>query len=436
MNEFRFKHTSTRAFKEKLTELSKRCGFFILLDSNTQARPQSSPYNKGLYLDTYDWIAALHPKRILSLQKPNGAFELLEKFHQGKWLFGYLSYSLKADSENVVDSKPNTQGFAALEFVEPGVIISAKGNEITVLYEDEFIADINAFIHEIENIAIQKDVRQNALVIKQNSTKEQYVAKVQSLQKHIQLGNIYEVNFCMNFYAENANLNPQETWEKLNAASPMPMAAFYKSNTNYLLCASPERFLKKEGSTIFSQPIKGTAPRGKTDAEDIANIEGLLADEKELAENVMIVDLVRNDVGRTAEVGTVKVDELFGVYPLPRVHQMISTVSSQLDQQYNFVDAIKKAFPMGSMTGAPKISAMQLIDEHEENARGLFSGAVGYITPTGDFDLNVVIRSIFYNEDSKALSYWAGSAITANADAGKEYEECMLKLEAIRSVLE
>ena len=406
-----------------------------MLDSNTQARPQSSPYNKGLYLATYDWIAALHPKRILSLQKPNGAFELLEKFHQGTWLFGHLSYSLKADSENVVDEKPNTQGFSAMEFVEPGVVISAKGNEITLRYEDEFIADIEQFIQQIENLSPQKESKPNNLTIKQNSTKEQYVTKVQSLQKHIQLGNIYEVNFCMDFQAEDANLNPQQTWEKLNAASPMPMAAFYKSSTHYLLCASPERFLKKEGNTIYSQPIKGTAPRGITVAEDIANIEHLLADEKELAENVMIVDLVRNDLGRTAEIGTVKVNELFGVYPLPRVHQMISTVSSQLDKQYSFVDAIKKAFPMGSMTGAPKISAMQLIDEHEENTRSLFSGAIGYITPNGDFDFNVVIRSIFYNEDSKALSYWAGSAITANADAEKEYEECMLKLEAIRSVL-
>lgn len=407
-----------------------------MLDSNTQARPQPSAYNKGLYLATYDWIIAIHPKRVLSLQKPEVAFKLLEKFHQGTWLFGYLSYSLKTDSENVADNKPNTQGFYAMEFIEPGVVISAKGDEITLLYEEEFIPDINAFIKEIENLSPKKESKPNSLIINANSTKEQYIANVQSLQKHIQLGNIYEVNFCMDFEAENASLNPQETWEKLNAASPMPMAAFYKSNTNYLLCASPERFLKKEGNTIFSQPIKGTAPRGNTESEDIANIEHLLADEKELAENVMIVDLVRNDLGRTAEVGTVKVDELFGVYHLPRIHQMISTVSSQLDKQHSFFDAIKKAFPMGSMTGAPKISAMQLIDEHEENARGLFSGAVGYITPNGDFDFNVIIRSIFYNEDSKALSYWAGSAITTNADAEKEYEECLLKLEAIRGVLE
>lgn len=436
MKEFRFNHTKARNFKEKLIEFSQGCGFFILLDSNTHSRPSASAYNKGFYLDTYDWLAAFYPKRILSLQKPDGAFDLLQKFHQNTWLFGYLSYALKEDSEAVADTNPKSQNFAAIEFVEPGVVVYAKGDSITVEYDEAIFADINALISQIEDTETVSPAPTQPLHINQRITKEEYIKQVQSLQRHIQLGNIYEVNFCMEFYADNATIHPQQTWQKLNETSPMPMGAFLKSGADYLLCASPERFIKKEGNTLYSQPIKGTAPRGLDEATDKANIEQLLANEKELAENVMIVDLVRNDLGRTATIATVKVNELFGVYSLPRVHQMISTVSSTLDSTYHFGEAIKQAFPMGSMTGAPKIRAMQLIDEHEAHARGLFSGAVGYITPNGDFDFNVVIRSIFYNEEKQQLSYWAGSAITANAHAELEYEECMLKLGAIKSVLQ
>lgn len=436
MKQFRINHINARNFKEQLIQFSKGCGFFILLDSNTESRPAPSAYNKGLYLADYDWLAAFYPKRILTLQNPLGAFELLQEFHQNTWLFGYLSYSLKADSEQVADSKPNIHSFAAMEFVEPGIIIYAKNGEITVEYDDTIVLDIDGLLQKIASPPIESPVPAPPLIIQQRISKEEYIRQVKSLQQHIQLGNIYEVNFCMEFYANNATINPQQTWQKLNAASPMPMGAFYKSVADYLLCASPERFIKKTGNTLYSQPIKGTAPRGANEAEDNANIERLLNDEKELAENVMIVDLVRNDLGRSAAVGSIKVDELFGIYPLPRIHQMISTISSKLDNKYHFAEAIKQAFPMGSMTGAPKISAIKLIDGHEENTRGLFSGAVGYITPEGDFDFNVVIRSIFYNEETKHLSYWAGSAITANADAEKEYDECMLKLGAIKSVLQ
>lgn len=401
-----------------------------------QSRPSTSKYNKGLYLDTYDWLAAFYPKRILSLQKPEGAFDLLQKFHQNTWLFGYLSYSLKADSEGVKHDNSTLQNFAAIEFVEPGVVIYTEGDDVVISYDENIVADVKALLSQIEFYTSESNSPTPTIAVQQRISKDEYIQQVKNLQQHIQLGNIYEVNFCMEFYADNAQINPQYTWLKLNETSPMPMGAFYKSGNDYLLCASPERFIKKSGNTIYSQPIKGTAPRGVNEAEDNANIEQLLANEKELAENVMIVDLVRNDLGRTATVPSVKVDELFGVYSLPRVHQMISTVSSKLDSKYHFIEAIKQAFPMGSMTGAPKIRAMQLIDEHEAQARGLFSGAIGYITPCGDFDFNVVIRSIFYDADKQQLSYWAGSAITANADAELEYEECMLKLGAIKSVLQ
>jgi para-aminobenzoate synthetase component 1 len=203
----------------------------------------------------------------------------------------------------------------------------------------------------------------------------------------------------------------------------------------FLLSASPERFIKKVGKKIISQPIKGTARRGANEEEDKQIKHHLFNDPKERAENIMIVDLVRNDLSRTADKGSVIVEELCGIYTFPQVHQMISTVVSELREDVHFIEAIRQCFPMGSMTGAPKVRAMKLIEKYESTKRGLFSGAVGYITPEGDFDFNVVIRSILYNARNHYLSFMVGGAITMQAEAEKEYEECMLKAKAIMRVL-
>jgi para-aminobenzoate synthetase component 1 len=230
-------------------------------------------------------------------------------------------------------------------------------------------------------------------------------------------------------------LNPVETYLRLSEISSAPFGAYYKLNDKYLLCSSPERFMKKAGNKLISQPIKGTIKRGGTDEEDIELKHSLLNDVKERAENVMIVDLVRNDLAKSCRPGSVKVEELFGIYTYPTVHQMISTVTGELDEQTHFIDALRNAFPMGSMTGAPKIEVMKLIEYYETTKRGLFSGSVGYITPDGDFDFNVVIRSLFYNEANKYLSYSTGGAITYDSIPEKEYEECMLKAKGIMKAL-
>jgi para-aminobenzoate synthetase component 1 len=244
------------------------------------------------------------------------------------------------------------------------------------------------------------------------------------------------MNYCVEFFAEGILDAPVSTYEKLNELSPMPFSCFYKSGNQYMISASPERFIAKRGNKIISQPIKGTAPRGKTEQEDQIIIEKLRNDEKEKSENVMIVDLVRNDLSRTAKRNSVHVEELFGIYTFRRLHQMISTVVSEMRDDVHWTDVIRSAFPMGSMTGAPKIRAMELIEEFENTKRGLYSGAVGYVTPEGDFDFNVVIRSILYNEMNKYISFMVGSAITISSDPAKEYEECMLKAEAMMKVLQ
>ena len=275
---------------------------------------------------------------------------------------------------------------------------------------------------------------QNRLgTIQQRVSKKEYVETIGKLKKHILRGDCYEINYCMEFFATDTIVDPLVVYQKLSKHSPNPFSALYKLEDKWLICASPERFLKREGNKILSQPIKGTSSRYlKDDKKDKESKEDLFASEKDRSENVMVVDLVRNDLARVCKEGTVHVDELFGIYSFPQVHQMISTVSGELNDQISFTEIIKATFPMGSMTGAPKRKVMELIEKYEKSKRGIFSGAVGYIKAGGDFDFNVVIRSIMYNASKEYLSYMAGSGITFYSDAEKEYEECLLKAEAMR----
>jgi len=252
---------------------------------------------------------------------------------------------------------------------------------------------------------------------------------------HIHRGDIYEANFCQEFYSENSTINPVEVYQHLNEISKPPFATFLKLKDKYLLSASPERYLKKDGNNMISQPIKGTEKRAKSKEEDANLISELEKNPKERAENIMIVDLVRNDLSRSAIKGSVKVEELCKVYTFEQVHQLVSTVSCKVKNNVHPVDIIKDTFPMGSMTGAPKISAMKIMEKLEETKRGLYSGAVGYFTPEGDFDFNVIIRSILYNSTEKYVSYSVGGAITAQSIPEKEYEECLLKAKAMKQVL-
>jgi para-aminobenzoate synthetase component 1 len=238
------------------------------------------------------------------------------------------------------------------------------------------------------------------------------------------------MNFCQEFYG-SSKLNAAGFFMRLNRLSPAPFSAWYRNREQHIFCASPERFLFKEDDKIVSQPIKGTIRRSAHDLEDQALKQQLLNSEKDQAENVMIVDLVRNDLSRTAQTGTVEVEELFGIYGFRQVWQMISTISSKLKNESDAISAIKAAFPPGSMTGAPKIRSMELIDNFESSARGTFSGTLGYFSPDGNFDFNVLIRSLFYNEEHEKISFQTGGAIVYDSDPDKEFDECMLKAKAM-----
>jgi len=386
---------------------------------------------------SYDCILAVDALTSIKTDCHN-AFEDLKQYQQTSkdWLFGYFSYDLKNDIEQLYSKNFDGLAFPDLCFFQPKKIFLFKNNVVEVSYLNMCDDEIEADWNEINEFIIKKEVQKEAVTIKPRISKEDYLKKVAKMINAIKLGSIYEANFCMEYYAENVTVNPINIFEKLNAISEAPFAVFFKMNKHFLMSASPERYLKKERDQIISQPIKGTARRHFNPIEDEKIKNELFHNKKERSENIMIVDLVRNDLSKTALKGSVIVEKLCEPQTFKQVHHLVSTVTSKLDAQYTSIDVIKSTFPMGSMTGAPKISAMKIIEELEETKRGLYSGAVGYFKPNGDFDFNVVIRSILYNETNKYISFSVGSAITAAALPESEYEECMLKANAMLAVLE
>jgi para-aminobenzoate synthetase component 1 len=414
------------AFKSQLLLWSQQFREVVFLDSNDYPSKYSS----------FDCVLAVDAFTSLQTDYHN-AFDDLKQYQQQSkdWLFGYLSYDLKNDTEKLHSNNFDGLHFPDLFFFQPKKLFFLKGNQIEIHYlylcDDELESDF----HDIINYKLQTK-NHKPLDIKQRISKESYLSKVRSMLEHIHRGDIYEANFCMEFYAKNATIDPSNIYQKLNSISKPPLATFFKNNQHYLLCASPERYLRKEESKVISQPIKGTAKRFSDSVLDENSKKELSENPKERSENIMIVDLVRNDLSHTATKGSVEVEELCGVYTFKQVHQMISTVVSKVESTIPPIEILQTTFPMGSMTGAPKISAMKIIEELEETKRGLYSGAVGYFTPTHDFDFNVVIRSILYNAQNKYLSFSVGSAITAQSIAEQEYEECLLKAKAMFEVLQ
>ena len=414
-------------FKEQLVAWGQQFREVTFLESNSFLDEFSS----------FDCVLAVDAFTSIKTDYHN-AFEDLKQYQQTikDWLFGYLSYDLKNDIEQLQSSNDDGLDFPDLFFFQPKKILLLKGNQLEIQYLNLCDDEVEEDFEEINNWVLYKEITPSVVEVQQRVTKQNYLDKVSKLLKHIHQGDIYEANFCMEFFAEKASINPLEKFLKLNEISQAPFTVFFKNNKQFLLSASPERYLKKEGENLISQPIKGTAKRFLDPIEDEKSKTNLAQDPKERAENIMIADLVRNDLSRTAQKATVVVKELCGIYSFLQVHQMISTITSKIDPQYSAVDALRTTFPMGSMTGAPKLSAMKIIEELEESKRGLYSGAVGYFLPNGDFDFNVVIRSILYNQENQYVSFSVGSAITSLSIPENEYEECLLKAKAMLEVLQ
>jgi para-aminobenzoate synthetase component 1 len=351
--------------------------------------------------------------------------------HAGQYLFGHLGYDLKNDFYALTSANTDQLNFPDTFLWAPKYVVKIVKDHFEFLQGKKTTESFDFLNHFIKE-AKDHDFNQYNYTFKARISKDEYIAKVIKLKNHIQQGDIYEVNFCQEFYAEDVEINfPMDTYFRLNDLTHAPFSSYYQFGDYAAFCGSPERFLKKEGPKLISQPIKGTAPRGASLEADEIFKNSLQNDPKERAENTMIVDLVRNDLSRVAEKDSVKVEEYCAIYSFDTVHQMISTISCEVKSEVTFTDILRATFPMGSMTGAPKLRAMELIEENESFKRGLYSGSIGYIAPNGDFDFNVVIRSLLYNTENRYLSCSVGGAITIQSDPEKEYEECMVKVKRI-----
>ena len=389
----------------------------------------NSNNNCGIF--TFGSVACIYDSSELALAK----LQVFLDQNKGNYIFGCLNYNLKNEIEQIQCKNDDLLRFPLVHFWIPEFVIKIengsrhylKGNktsESEELLNDFFIQDKKeTFLSEIISFSAR-------------TNKENYLKNVVKIKSLLQQGEIYEMNYCQEYFAENVKIDqPIAVYNKLNSLTKAPFSSYFHFDNYSLFCGSPERYIKLNNKRLISEPIKGTAPRSKDPIQDLRNKENLETDPKERAENIMIVDLVRNDFSKIAANHSVKVDALCAVHSFENVHQMISTVSCQPMEGTTFTDIIKASFPMGSMTGAPKLKAMELIEESEDFKRGLYSGSLGYINPNGDFDFNVIIRSIFYDKNAKTLSFQVGSAITLDADPVKEYEECLLKAESILKAL-
>jgi para-aminobenzoate synthetase component 1 len=424
-----FSISAIEDFKLKALQWANQFRVCCLLDSNN--------YSKDSYTE-FDWLLAVDA--LEELQTTTNSFESLKLFHENttEKIFGFLSYDLKNQLENLDSNNFDGIGFPPTYFFKPRYILSIKGDSVFFNrnYPEAFeiMEQINS--QKLNLTTANQQLTTGITQLIPRTPKEKYIANVNRIKSQIEEGDFYELNYCCEFYAEATTIEPLSVFKKLNNSGSAPFSSFFKLDDKYLLCSSPERFLKKQGTQLISQPIKGTIRKGKDAQENEQLKQKLQNDSKERAENVMIVDLVRNDLAKSSKPGTVKVAELFGVYEFKRVNQLISTVTSQIKDNVHFVDAIKNAFPMGSMTGAPKVEVMKNIEQFEDQKRGLYSGALGYISASGDFDFNVVIRSVLYNASRSYISVQAGGAITFDANAEQEYEELLLKAKGMLEALD
>ena len=420
-----YKIKSCEDILNKLLFISNSVSHINILVSNTESQSNFLPKD---YVN-YDLIAGVDSLNHLRSNK--NSLKSLKNFHNKSkdWLFGYISYNLKNEIESFNNNNQDTND--KIHFFVPKFLLLVKNTTLEVLtYESKENTD--KFINISADFEYEKVKK---ITLSCVESKDKYTKKINLIKENIQRGDIYEMNYCVEFFAKNVKIIPQQLFLELNSTTRSPFAAFMKLNDNFILCASPERFLKKKHSSLISQPIKGTSSRGSTIQQDKSLFYKLNKSEKDISENVMIVDLVRNDLSKISKKSSVHVEDLCNVYGFEYVYQMISTISSQAKSNIHFTDILKSAFPMGSMTGAPKLRAMELIDSYEEKNRNFYSGSLGYIDPNGDFDFNVIIRTIVYNAIQKYLSVGVGGAITAKSDPDLEYKECLIKINPIIKAL-
>ncbi len=411
--QFNLKIEQIDKIKNQLLNFSELFEICNLYDSNNLKAP--------LGYGRFEVLAAFG-----CIHKIKGDFDEITSYIHNcrQWIFGYIGYesSKKFYTKEAMSDKE-------VYFYLPKITASLMHGESTLVFENNGISDV-----EFEQYIKDFEIAPNLLDIKKQTkfsfnhitSKADYLKNVENIKNNIIEGDYYELNYCQEFLHHGALKNPMTTYKAISQKSPTPFAAFIKNESYDILCTSLERFIFRNGEVLVTQPIKGTNKRIQGE-ENLRQLSALGTNEKEIAENVMIVDLVRNDMAKICETGTIKVEELCATYPFALVNQMISTVSGRMKKNINFSDILRALFPMGSMTGAPKLEVMKNILQFEDTERGIYSGCLGYIQPNGNFDFNVIIRTLIGDKKRKIVSFHTGGAITYDSNAESEYEECLLK---------
>lgn len=413
--------------KRKIQTILTRQSIGVLLDSNEY---KLDSYSK------YQLIAGFDPEDELIITAENtihNPFDELKSWRSDHtFCLGFLSYDLKNSLENLSSKNKQLVDLPLLYFFIPRHLIIVKA-DLLIIYSTGNPSDIKELL---DQTAVDERVSPiTSLPANSYPSRQEYLSVIHNIKNHILTGDVYEMNYCRYFEVPTLQIESINLLNHMMESSGAPFASYIKYYDKEVFCSSPERFICKRGDQLISQPIKGTIKRGQTAEEDKDLQRQLRESEKDQAENIMIVDLVRNDLSKSCKVGSVKVEELFGIYPFKTVTQMISTISGTLDQYCHPVDAIAGAFPMGSMTGAPKVMAMSLIEEYEVFKRGIFSGSIGYFDFEDDFDFNVVIRSVLYDADQQKTFLPVGGAIVYDSDPQSEYEESLLKARNMLNIL-
>lgn len=387
---------------------------------------ESSAYRDKRFYQ-YDWLVLADAVRVFSseyvLQRQTTDFQ--------DWVGMVLAYDFK---HTVLSHTNLSKSFfyqPEAYFFNPRWVFYAKNGQIFAEVTHEDVFRLEDVVKHIQNTSLSTHSDASLPHYDAHTSKEEYVATFDKIQHHLYQGDIYEMNYCVFYSSDDVIVDLPDAWLQISARKKAPMGGFFKVGNTAVLCQSPERFFTIIDKKIYSQPIKGTSKRGADLADDEILRKKLFESTKERAENVMIVDLVRNDISRICEPGSIAVEELFGIHTFASVHQMISTVSGTLQADITIGQMLKALFPMGSMTGAPKLSAMNIIRSVETHDRGIYSGTAGYISPAGDLDCNVIIRSIVADLMSGKSYIGVGSAVTVYANAEDEYEECLLKLSSV-----
>lgn len=372
--------------------------------------------------DRDEWVIAARKNGGASFPKPQD---------RGAWA-GHLAFGHPAVVDRI-ESRFGEGELPSASWWRPDLLLLGSGGNLRSAIDVDGTAGRS--VEELRSSGAPARAQTIPIAWARRTSKERYLASVETLLGHIQRGDIYEVNYCTERTASLPGFDPFAAFSRLLARSDAPYAALYRRGDFFALCMSPEHFLRVQDGRATTRPMKGTRRRSSDPETDADLMNELANDPKERSENIMAVDVARHDLSRIAASGSVRVDELCAVKSYPNVHQLVSTVSADLRAGMQAWDVVGATFPMASMTGAPKRSALRLIDATEDMPRGLFSGSLGYQLPDGTLDLNVVIRTITYDASSGRASLITGSAITALSDPEKEWEECELKAMSVLKAL-